>query len=116
FMTQGGILNAIFKQKGVAAGAKPVQTGCYRNRTGVAVITKPSMNLFHPLLDVEAIGEAVSRDVDLVHIERLTVDKWAERLPPALLLARGDWHWRAIAQPAISVIIVGRKRLFQPAD
>ena len=63
------VFDAVLEQKRVAAGAQPVQAGGHGDGAGVAVVAQPRADLLHALLDVVGVGEAVAREIDLVHVK-----------------------------------------------
>ena len=53
---------------------------------GVAVIAQPGADLLDAGADVRGVGEAASRQIDLIDVERPAIDQRAERLAAAFSL------------------------------
>src|SRR5262245_21196945 len=86
------------------------------HRTRIAVIAQSAASFLDTLLGVIRVGEAVLRDVYLIDVQRPQIEIRFPRLSAALLLTRSDRHRRSVAQPAITFVIVGPQRFFEPAD
>eukprot|EP00913_Durusdinium_trenchii_P008989 g8455.t1 len=116
FVAQRKILDAVFKQKRVAAGRQPVQAGGDGQRAGVTVVAGACSDFFDAGANVGGVGEAAARQIDLVDVERVPVDQRAKRLAAAFSFPRGDRYRRAIAQPGIAIDVGLTQRFFEPAD
>ena len=102
FVSQWRILDAVFKKKGVAACAQPMQARGGGDWAGVAVVAQTATNFLDPLFDVVGVGESVASQINLIDIQRRCLDQRSPRLAATLLLAGGNRQWRAIAEPLIS--------------
>src|SRR5262245_26851225 len=93
-----------------------MDAGGHGQRAGVAVITQPRADLFHPRADVCGIRKAVSRQVHLINVERMPIDPRPKRLPATFTFAGSDGHWRAVSQPHIAIDVILPQRLLEPFD
>ncbi|TWU14740.1 Recombinase [Symmachiella macrocystis] len=115
-MPHGDILDAIFEQKGIAAGAEPLDTGGNCDRTGVGMVTRTCADLLHAGLDVGGIRKSIAGQIDLIDVQCPAIQQRAKRFASTLPFSGCDCHWGAIAQPDIAVDIVLPQRFFQPLD
>ena len=61
FMAHRRLIDAIFEQECIAAGAQPVKRRGHRDRTCVTMIAQARVDLLDSRTDIGAVGETASR-------------------------------------------------------
>ena len=83
---QRRILDTVFEQKRIAAGAEPVQAGGRGHGACVAMVAESGADFLDALFDVVRIGKPIARKIDLVDVQsprdRSAAGRPPGRIPP----------------------------------